>query len=239
MDASDDRPNILIRQRATEYESGMEARYYLTCLWPGLPELWWRGRLSAIPTAIAFALALNLMLVTRYLYPEWMAGGLVWMGFWIGVVAWGFCVVRSIRELPELIAPRRVSEEPDQFEEAHAAYLAGRWEEAESLLNAVLAIEPRDPPALLLLTGVYRHTDRIVEARLLVTEIGKLEVADRWWLEVAAEVRRIERIETALSEQAEEPAGQSGQPAEQSDENGAGSKTENAADLTDEPKMAA
>ena len=31
----------------------MEARYYVTCLWPGLAELWWRGRLSGLPAAVA------------------------------------------------------------------------------------------------------------------------------------------------------------------------------------------
>ena len=90
----------------------MEARYYITCLWPGLAELWWRGRLSALPAAIAFAFTLNLLLVTRYMYPEWMASGLVSMACWIGLVAWLFFVVRSIRELPTLIAPRTVSEKP-------------------------------------------------------------------------------------------------------------------------------
>ena len=51
----------------------MEAKHYATCLWPGMADIWWRGRLSALPIAIAFALALNLLLVTRYIYPEWMA----------------------------------------------------------------------------------------------------------------------------------------------------------------------
>jgi hypothetical protein len=174
-------------------EKVMEARYYATCLWPGLPELWWRGRLSALPAAIAFALALNGLLVTRYIYPEWMASGLVSMAFWIGVIAWGFYVVRSIRELPALIAPRTVCDRPDRFPDARAAYLRGDWPEAEALLTEVLAIEPRDPPALLFLTGVYRQTGRLEAAEILLNEIGKQEVADTWWLEVQAEARRLER----------------------------------------------
>ena len=47
------------------------------------------------------------------------------------------------------------------FPQARTAYLRGDWAEAEGLLTDVLAIEPRDPPALLLLTGVYRHTGRL------------------------------------------------------------------------------
>jgi hypothetical protein len=169
----------------------MEARYYVTCLWPGLAELWWRGRLSALPTAIAFAFALNLMLVARYLYPDWMAGGLVSMAFWIGILAWISYVVHSTRELPSLIAPRSVSDQPDRFPEARVAYLRGEWTEAERLLLDVLAIEPRDPPALLLLTGVYRHTGRLDAAEVLLNEITTLEIADSWFIEVEAERQRL------------------------------------------------
>ncbi len=170
----------------------MEARYYLTCLWPGLAELWWRGRLTGLPAAVAFTFAFNLYLIARYLYPEWIAGGLVSLGFWVGLLVWAFYVIHSIRELPALIAPRSVSEKPDRFAEAQAAYLRGEWSEAEGLLTDVLAIEPRDPPALLLLAGVYRHTGRLEAAALLMNEIRRLEVADSWWLEVQAESRRLE-----------------------------------------------
>jgi hypothetical protein len=169
----------------------MEARYYVTCLWPGLAELWWRGRLSALPTAIAFAFTLNLLLVARYLYPDWMAGGLVSMAFWIGILAWISYVVHSTRELPSLIAPRSVSDQPDRFPEARVAYLRGEWTEAERLLLDVLAIEPRDPPALLLLTGVYRHTGRLDAAEVLLNEITTLEIADSWFIEVEAETQRL------------------------------------------------
>jgi thioredoxin-like negative regulator of GroEL len=174
---------------------------------------------------MAFAFGLNLLLITRYLYPEWLSSGLVTMAFWVGIVVWGFYVVRSIRELPQLIAPRRVSDDPDRFPEAHAAYLQGQWREAEQRLTEVLAIEPRDPPALLLLTGVYRHTERLEAAELLLNEIGRLEVADRWWLEVDAEKRRLERARRLRHERKAETA-----PSEE---------TPPAADLTEPQRSAA
>ncbi len=175
----------------------MSAKYYLTCLWPGLAELWWRGRLSAIPPALAFGAALNLMLVMRFLYPEWLTSGLVRLGCWIGVAIWIFFVVRAVRELPGLIAPRTVSDEPDRFPEARDAWLRGDWTEAEGLLSDLLAIESRDPPALLLLCGVYRNTGRLDAASQLIEEIRRLEVADAWWLEIATEERRVERLRDA------------------------------------------
>lgn len=180
----------------------MEPRHYLTCLWPGLPELWWRGRLSALPPAIAFAMGLNLLLIMRFMFPHWLSGTLVRVAFWVAVASWIFYVIRSVRDLPLIIAPRTVSEEPDRFEEAQHEYLRSNWTEAEKLLLGVLAIEPRDPPALLLLSGVYRHTNRLTQAELLIRELSRLEIADNWWLEIEAEQRRIDRdIEAASAEE--------------------------------------
>ncbi|MGB7342910.1 MAG: hypothetical protein WBD20_01745 [Pirellulaceae bacterium] len=171
----------------------LQPRHYLTCLWPGMTELWWRGRLSGLPAAILFAVALNLLLIMRFLYPEWLSGILVRMACWIGVAVWAFYVIRSFRELPELLTPRQVSEEPDRFSDAQHAYLMSEWETAEKCLMKVLAIEPRDPPALLLLSGVYRHTQRAESAKLVVTELSRMEIGDTWALEIEAESRRIER----------------------------------------------
>jgi len=171
----------------------LDRKLYLSCLWPGLPELWWRGRVSALPTALAFAAAANFLLVARFIYPEWLSSGLVRMAGWVGVAIWLFCVVRSIREMPLLLNPRRASGQPDRFVEAHQAYLRGQWAEAESLLADCLAIENRDPPSLILLCGVYRHTARLEAAQRLLEEIRLTEAADGWWLEVAAEQNRLDR----------------------------------------------
>jgi hypothetical protein len=202
----------------------MDTRYYLTCLWPGLPELWWRGRLSALPTAIAFAVAVNAILITRYLYPEWLPRGLVSMAFWVGLIAWGFSVYRCVRELPTLLAPRRAEDHPDQFPEARTAYLRGNWTAAEGLLSDVLAIEPRDPPALLLLAGIYRHTNRLEAAEVLLQEIVRLEVADSWGLEVEAEIRRLQRA-IVQSEESEENSETEGQKLDTDTENHAAEMT--------------
>ena len=105
----------------------MEMQHYATCLWPGLAELWWRGRLSALSVAIPFAIAINLFLVTRFIYPGWISPGLVSMAFWVGIIAWFFYLARSVRELPGLLAPREVSEQPDLFPEARTAFLKGNW----------------------------------------------------------------------------------------------------------------
>jgi hypothetical protein len=171
----------------------MDHRYYLTCLWPGLSELWWRGRLSALPLAIGFAIGLNALLTLRFLLPSWLDPVLVRLACWIGLAIWMYWVVKGIRELPALLDPRAVTEHPDVFPEAQSAYLRGNWVDAERLLLETLSVEPRDPPALLLLAGVYRHTDRLPHAQSLIEEIRRLEVADGWQIEIDAEVGRLAR----------------------------------------------
>ena len=101
--------------------------------------------------------------------------------------------VRSFRELPLLLAPRQVSDQPDRFAEAQLAYLTGNYALAEEALTAGLSIEPRDPPALLLLAAVLRHTGRLNAADALLTEIPKLEAAAAWNLEWESERARLER----------------------------------------------
>jgi hypothetical protein len=185
--------NVSVIQPQAVRNLPLDRKLYLSCLWPGLPELWWRGRISALPTALAFAAAANFLLVAKFVYPELLSSGLVRMAGWVGVAIWLFCVVRSVREMPLLLNPRRASGQPDRFAEAHQAYLRGQWAEAESLLSDCLAIENRDPPALILLCGVYRHTARLEAAERLLEEIRLTEAADGWWLEVAAEQNRLER----------------------------------------------
>lgn len=185
-------------------EVSIQPKHYLTCLWPGMSELWWRGHLSALPAAIAFAAVLNALLVAKFVYTDWLSGGLVMLACWVVIAAWGVLTVRSIRELPLLLTPREASDEPDRFPEAQIAFLRGDYPAAEDYLNACLAIEPRDPPALLMLSSIYRQTGRLSAAQLLLGEIRKLEVAQKWDLEFQIEESRLQRDLDAREEEAAE-----------------------------------
>lgn len=217
----------------------MDNRNYLTCLWPGLPELWWRGRLSALPLAVGFAIGLNALLLLRFIYPYWLDPFLVRAACWLGLIGWAVWTIKSFKELPALLAPRAVTEEPDRFAEAQIEYLRARWDQAESLLLGILSIEPRDPPALLLLSGVYRHTQRVDSASLLMEELRRLEISDTWQIEIDAELSRIQRaLESKNHPKGSELAGADGTSDEPSDrpsrESSPGSSENNplAADMT-------
>ncbi|KLU05477.1 putative transmembrane protein [Rhodopirellula islandica] len=192
----------------------IQAKHYWTCLWPGMSELWWRGRLSALPASVAFAAVVNALLIAKFIYPGWLSGALVMLACWIVAAAWGVLTVRSIRELPLLLSPRQVSDQPDRFAEAQVAYLTGNYALAEEALTAGLSIEPRDPPALLLLAAVLRHTGRLNAADALLTEIPKLEAAAAWNLEWESERARLERDLDSRGELQDD----SGDPAEEADE---------------------
>ncbi|TWT97292.1 hypothetical protein Pla100_24430 [Neorhodopirellula pilleata] len=185
-------------------EVSIQPKHYLTCLWPGMAELWWRGRLSALPAAIAFAGVLNALLIAKFIYSDWLSGGLVMLACWVVIAAWLVLAIRSIRELPLLLTPRLVSDEPDRFPEAQVAFLRGDYASAEDYLTACLSIEPRDPPALLMLSSVYRHTGRLHASELLLSEIRKLEVAQKWDLEFQTEEARLERDIEARDQDGEE-----------------------------------
>ena len=192
-------------------EVSIQPKHYLTCLWPGMSELWWRGHLSALPAAIAFAAVLNALLIAQFVYSDWLSGGLVMLACWVVIAAWVVLTVRSMRELPLLLTPRQASDEPDRFAEAQIAFLQGDYPAAEDYLNACLAVEPRDPPALLMLSAIYRQTGRLSASQLLLGEIRKLEVAQNWDLEFQIEESRLQRDLDAREDQSTEAEDSQGQ----------------------------
>lgn len=169
----------------------MIGKSYLTCFWPGLTELWWCGRLSALPYALAFTLIFNLYLISRFIYPMWLPPSVTGVIFWIGFPIWLLFIIRDLKILPEAMSPSLESQPADQFQSALSHTLKKEYPEAEGLLTDMLAIAPKDPPALLLLASLYRKTSRLDAANLLLREMRRLEVAESWWLEIEAEQQRI------------------------------------------------
>jgi thioredoxin-like negative regulator of GroEL len=106
-------------------------------------------------------------------------------------------------QLPALLDPRAGSDAVDRFPEARRQYLQGHWREAEALLSECLQIESRDPPSMLLLAGVYRHTGRLAAAGRLLDQLERLEVAAAWWLECEAERARLTRYQNVEAEKSE------------------------------------
>lgn len=170
----------------------MDASRYAICLWPGLPELWHRGKWSGLPAAVVFAGSLNFLLVARFIYPEWLQPSLVKIACWVAVGVWIMIVARSINRLPQLLYPRAAAGTPDRYPQAQQMYLRSQWHECEAILAEMLEIDSRDSAALLMLASVYRKTERWEAAQMALETLGRLETADAWWQERELEARRLE-----------------------------------------------
>lgn len=175
----------------------MQVSSWLTCLWPGLPRLWWRGEWRALMTALAFAVIVNSWVVSRFLWPELVPtklvtiGGLAALAFWLVSVWQGRRVVGDVRGAIGDRAPE------DLFIQAQREYLQKHWLEAEHLLLALIRKHPRDEEAQLMLATLFRHTGRPAEARERLDTLERQDGAVRWLLEITAERRLLQQQEAS------------------------------------------
>lgn len=176
----------------------MRALPLLTCLWPGLARLWLRGDWTSVAVAVVFGAALNLLLVSCFVWPEVFPTSLVRVG-WFGLaVAWCIATVRSYRSFPDV---RRTAhaDERDLFIEAQGEYLKGRWRETESLLQRLICRSPRDVDARLMLATLYRRTRRMEEAFQQLRAMERLDEAERWRWELAREQEMLDRARSSAT----------------------------------------
>lgn len=168
----------------------------ITCLWPGLSQLWMRGDRSAMLLALGFSALLNLALVASFIWPQllgllpttilWLVLGFCWV-----VAAW--C---SYRNLATLSAPKQSSPTDNHlFQQAQTEYLKGQWFEAETLLNQILDLDPGDVDARLMLATLYRHTRQIQQARQQLGLLKGFEGSSKWEQEIQHEQQFLTRLE--------------------------------------------
>jgi hypothetical protein len=172
----------------------MRALPAITCLWPGLPRLWWRGEWVALVSAVVFGAALNLVLVSSFIWPELLPAGWAILG-WLTVAAvWCCCVIRSYRSLSTLHDATPVVDR-GLFIEAQREYLRGHWPETESLLQRLTRCSPGDVDAQLMLATLYRRRGRIDEAQARLQVVERLDGAQRWQWEISHERWLLNRAE--------------------------------------------
>jgi hypothetical protein len=174
---------------------------WLTCLWPGLAELWLAGCWSSLFQAIGFAILLNGALATTLVWTElvsaevrfagWTAIATLWlMGIW---TAWRTTLARR-------------EPDGDLFSRALSEYLQGNWFAAEALLERLVTADVRDIEARLLLATLLRRTGRESEAGTALDQLARRQGAEKWELEIRREKALIDRtppIEAATPEKNE------------------------------------
>ncbi len=172
----------------------MHLSRWVSVAWPGLPQLWLRGDPVALVLALAFAVLLNLAIVTSLVWTElidplhrnalWAAVGIVWFVSAIVSLRWW---------------QSRESQQPDSnqdlFRHSLDQYLQGNWIEAERLLRRLLRKNSHDVDARLLLVGLMRHTKRFEKARRQLDRLVASEGAEKWQTEIDREYERLDRAQ--------------------------------------------
>lgn len=153
-------------------------------LWPGVPQLTRHGSWSGLAIALGLALLLNLVLVGTLGWSELFSPG-VRNALWLGLaVVWLAAAVYCAGDRGPMARP---SAGDHFFCEALDYYLKGNWFEAEHALAHVLAVNPRDLDARLMLATLLRHIGRLDEAAEQMDWIGRCEGSQKWELEIARE----------------------------------------------------
>jgi tetratricopeptide (TPR) repeat protein len=164
----------------------------LTLVWPGLPWLWLRGSLPGIVLALAFAVTLDVAMVTTWIWTD-----LVELPFklaaWAGAAAiWLLGTASALSAFPPPLARGRSAEADALFLQARDAYLARDWARAEDALAAVLASAPTDGEAQLLLATLLRRVGRHDEARAALRKLSASDSGRPWRHAIAAERDRLD-----------------------------------------------
>lgn len=164
--------------------------FYLFCCWPGLAALWYRGMARGVLLAVLFCWLCSLLLLSTFVWPEWISVWAVRIGWLALVLTWMGSTAYSHWTLGRLLGVMDKSSQ-DAFTRAQEEYLRGNWFEAEAILLEMLQRFPRDAEALLLLVGVLRHTQRWQPALRRLDQLESLDSSSPWRFEMARERKYI------------------------------------------------
>lgn len=166
-----------------------------TCLWPGLPQLWWRGSWAALAQGVGFAWLAALVMATTLVWTEWIGPTPRAAAWFVLIVLWIGAVTANLRWLRVQMALEPATDGTsapgDLFPSALNEYLQGNWFAAERLCLEILHRHDRDADALLLLSTLYRHTGKDGLARQRLDELSRLDGAAKWRDEIAYERSRL------------------------------------------------
>ncbi len=183
----------------------MIALRYLTLVWPGLPWLWLRGSRAGLVIALAFALSLDVGIVTTFIWPDLVELPIT-MAVWAGVaVIWLASTVSAAAAFPPPLAKPAAADIDPLFVRARDAYLARDWVTAETRLRDLLERSPTDGDAQLLLATLLRRVGRLAEARDALEKLSASDTGAHWRAAIVAERERIVAARPAASG-ADEPA---------------------------------
>jgi hypothetical protein len=180
----------------------------LAAVWPGLPELWQRGTPTAIGQALCFSILLNLCIVSTWGWTEVLENPVRATAWLVTLGFWGWGIVGNRRFLQGVAYSSAQAASGDLFPAAQREYLRGNWLETERLVSELLARNPSDIEAQLLLIALLRQTDNAAAALEQLDTAERMTGCERWRLEILRErsvLRGMVAADAKLT-QDEEPA---------------------------------
>ncbi|MFM8987015.1 MAG: tetratricopeptide repeat protein [Planctomycetia bacterium] len=176
---------------------------YLTLVWPGLPWLWLRGSRTGLVLALAFAVTVDVAMLTTFIWPElvglefttalWTATAAIWLG----------ATASAAAALPRPLPRVRAEAADGLFVQARDAYLARDWVAAQAHLEELLALAPTDGEAQLLWGTLLRRLGRHTEAREALAQLSRSDSGGRWRAAIA---RELALLDEATSDSAAGPS---------------------------------
>jgi len=160
----------------------------LTLVWPGLPWLWLRGSVAGLVLAMAFAVVLDMAILSTWIWSEFLELPLV-VGLWAATgLIWAIATVSAVTAFP---TPLHAGHDPAAdalFAAARDAYLGRDWLAAETKLRSLLTMRPTDGEAQLLLGTLLRRAGRRREARDALDKLSRSDSGAPWRSVIAREL---------------------------------------------------
>ena len=160
----------------------------LRSIFPGLGGLFLYGRWSFLAIALAFFLAIDLLLIVHFFWTDCLIPQGRYTSVFVFLLFWFFLAQISGYCEKMLHQRHNADSKRNFFADAQTQYLRGNWFETECVLNEILKRNPRDPEALLMLGTLFRHTNRFEESRKILQKLKNFDEARKWFVEIENEL---------------------------------------------------
>ena len=165
----------------------------LTLIWPGLPWAWLRGSWAGLILATAFAICLNLCIITAWIWTSFIDLEMTF-GIWTATaIIWIVSTVSAMSTFPQPLISSRDEVTDQLFVDARDAYLAADWLQAETKLQTILTLSPTDGEAQLLFGTLLRRVGRFVEAKKSLEKLERSDSGKPWEHAIRHELSLIKR----------------------------------------------
>ena len=173
----------------------MSAARWMSCLWPGLPQLWRQGSWAGLAAALSWGLLANWLLAATFVWTEVAHPRLTQVGWTMLALTWVAGIVLAARWNWRIDARADGQLSTDLLCEAQIEYLRGNWLVAEAHLADILASDSTDVEAQLMLVSLYRHTGRKSKAGEHLRWLERLAASRPWAHEIETEWRILNEMD--------------------------------------------